>query len=383
MYSQRTSSTPRESCGAYAPCPQETPFANSRHRQSGAPQPRRFRYHVRPDAIRSSHPDLYANLAFRAPRIITSTTRATAVTHPANRDHEHAMSYARSTRPTATIGNQTTNDAPTPCGKREHDRRKKTLRTSIFDFTTLTLAKYVPIQATFARSNNGRTLRPHSRLTPHRRSQRFMPVRKTTTRKHHGTVPTRDRIPTTSERRHHHHRISLPSSTPDPDASLPSNSEHIRFQIGAEHVPCTGQVAKPPGSSPRSPDARNPISSRSRPPPGFSHRHLNPIITIAQHRLTSAITSPPSVVYRSQRVFQPRYVDAPDFTLVQDTRQHGPISPMLHREHHTLVNLRQHRYTRRLRDCHAPPQRPLTTARDPTVQRALKDAPGLPPIFRD
>ena len=114
---QRTPSTPRDSGEAYAPCPQETPFANSRHRQSGAPQRRPFRYHVRPDAIRISHPDLHANLAFRAPRIITSTTRATADTRPAHRDHVHAMSSVRSSRPTATISNQTKNDAPTHAEK--------------------------------------------------------------------------------------------------------------------------------------------------------------------------------------------------------------------------------------------------------------------------
>ena len=185
------------------------------------------------------------------------------------------------------------------------------------------------------------------------------------------------------KRRHHHHRISLTSSTPDPNPSLPSNSEHTRFHIGAEHVPCTGQLAKPPGSSPRSPDARHPISPRSRPPPAFSLRHLNPTSTIAQHRLTSAITRPSSLVYRSQHVSQPRYIDAPDFTLVQDTPQHGPISPILHREHHTLAHLRENRCSTRLCDCHAPPRASLNNSARSHCPKSAERCARTAPIFSD
>ena len=177
------------------------------------------------------------------------------------------------------------------------------------------------------------TLHPHSHLTPQRRPQQSMPVHTTSTRKHHGTLPKLGRILMSPKRRQHPHTISLPLPTPDPDASSPSNSEHTRPQPVAEHVPCTGQLTKPPGSPSCTPDACHPILPRSRPPPTFSHRHLNPTSTIAQLRLTSAITRPPFVAWRSQRVSQLLYLDSPDFTLVQ---------------------LRQQRYTPRLRDCHAP-----------------------------
>ena len=136
---------------------------------------------------------------------------------------------------------------------------------------------------------------PRYTTTPLLRPQRFMPVRTKNARKHHGTVPTRGRIPMSPKLRQHPPTISLSLSTPDPDASFLSNSEPTGSHIGAEHVPCTGQLTKPRGSSPRSPDACHQISPRSRPPLTFSHRQLNPTSTIAQHRLTSAITRPPSV----------------------------------------------------------------------------------------
>ena len=116
--------------------------------------------------------------------------------------------------------------------------------------TILIQSKYVAIQKTIARNSTGRNATFGFPVTPQPRPQRFIHVRTKTTCKQHGTVPARGLIPTTSKRRPHHHTISLPLSTRDPDASLPSNSEHACFYRGAKHVPCTSRLTRPPASSP-------------------------------------------------------------------------------------------------------------------------------------